>query len=187
MRILKQSTAATLKLGPFVDDSDGVTAMTALTISQADVRLSKAGGAFAQKAETTAGAHDENGYYTILLNTTDTATAGSLLVAISESGALPMFAEYTVLEAHAYDALTAGSGNGILSNAATSVTAASLGADYSSITLLDAMKICTAVLAGKVSGMGTTNVLFRNIADTDDVVDSIVDASGNRSAVTLDP
>ena len=40
---LKQSTAATLALGPFVDATDGVTAETGLTISQADVRLSKNG------------------------------------------------------------------------------------------------------------------------------------------------
>ena len=48
MSILKQSTAATIKLGPFVDDGDGKTAETGLTISQADIRLSKAGGDFAQ-------------------------------------------------------------------------------------------------------------------------------------------
>ena len=41
---LKQSTAVTIKFGPFVDDSDGKTAETALSIAQADIRLSKNGG-----------------------------------------------------------------------------------------------------------------------------------------------
>lgn len=41
---LKQSTAATIKVGPFLDSTDGDTAETGLTISQADVRLSKNGG-----------------------------------------------------------------------------------------------------------------------------------------------
>ena len=46
--MLKQSTAATIKFGPFVDDTDGKTAETGLTIAQADIRLSKNGGDFAQ-------------------------------------------------------------------------------------------------------------------------------------------
>ena len=41
---LKQSTAVTVKIGPFVDEDDGKTAETGLTVSQADVRLSKNGG-----------------------------------------------------------------------------------------------------------------------------------------------
>ena len=65
MNILKQSTAATVKLGPFIDDSDGKTAETALTIAQADIRLSKNGGDFAQTNNTAGATHDENGYYDI--------------------------------------------------------------------------------------------------------------------------
>jgi hypothetical protein len=55
---LKQSTAISLRIGPFVDDTDGKTAEAGLTISQGDVRLSKAGGDFAQKKESTACTHD---------------------------------------------------------------------------------------------------------------------------------
>ena len=40
-QFLKQATAATLGLGAFVDATDGNTAETGLTISQADIRLSK--------------------------------------------------------------------------------------------------------------------------------------------------
>lgn len=108
MRYLKQSTAATFRIGPFVDETDGKTAETALTLSRADYRLSKAGGAFAQKTETTSGSHDENGWYTCILDTTDTNTLGSLDIAVHESGALPVFVHCTVLAANIYDSLIGG-------------------------------------------------------------------------------
>lgn len=106
---LKQSTAVTLKIGPFVDETDGKTAETALTLSQADFRLSKNGGDFAQKNESTSGTHDEIGYYDVPVNTTDTGTLGRLLVAVHESGALPVWKEYMVLPANTYDSLVSGS------------------------------------------------------------------------------
>lgn len=105
---LKQSTACTITLGPFVDDTDGKTAETGLTISQADVRLRKNGGAAAQANESTSATHDENGYYSKPLNTTDTNTAGRLQVCVSESGALPVWHEFLVLPAAIYDAMVGG-------------------------------------------------------------------------------
>jgi hypothetical protein len=92
---LKQSTAKTVKLGPFVDDTDGVTAETGLTIAQADIRVSKNGGAFAQTNNATGATHDENGFYGVPLDTTDTGTLGTLRVAVSESGALPVWDIYS--------------------------------------------------------------------------------------------
>lgn len=100
---LKQSTAATVVLGPFVDATDGVTAETALTISQADVRLSKNAGAFAQVGESTSASHMENGYYSKALNTTDTGTLGLLTIAVNESGALPVRSDWLILPANIYD------------------------------------------------------------------------------------
>lgn len=105
---LKQSTAATLKIGPFVDDSDGKTPETALTISQADVRLSKNGGDFAQKNEASAATHDENGWYNCPVDATDTGTLGRLVLAVYESGALLYWREFVVVPAHVYDGLVAG-------------------------------------------------------------------------------
>jgi hypothetical protein len=108
MRMLKQSTAATLVLGPFVDQTDGFTPETALTISQADVRLSKNAGTFAQKNDATAATHMENGSYSCPLNATDANTLGRLNISVNEAGALPVFTEYTVVPANVYDALVAG-------------------------------------------------------------------------------
>lgn len=101
---LKQSTAVTVKVGPFVDATDGSTAETALTISQADVRLSKNGGNMAQKNESTALVHDEIGMYDCLFDTTDTNTLGILTLNVHEAGALPVRADYLILSAAAYAA-----------------------------------------------------------------------------------
>lgn len=105
MYFLKQSTAITVKAGPFLDETDGKTAETGLTISQADVRLSKNGGAFAQKTEATAATHDENGWYGVPLDATDTGTLGRLTLAIHESGALPVWMEFMVVPANVWDSL----------------------------------------------------------------------------------
>jgi hypothetical protein len=105
MQLLKQSTSATVKAGPFVDDSDGKTAETGLTIAQADIRLSKNGGDFAQTNNASGATHDENGYYGIPLDATDTGTLGRLTLTVSESGALPIRHEYMVLPANTYDSL----------------------------------------------------------------------------------
>ena len=105
MNILKKSTAATIKLGPFIDDTDGKTAETGLTIAQADVRLSKNGGDFAQTNNTAGATYDENGYYDIPLNATDTGTLGRLRVAVSKSGALPVWQDFLVVTANVYDTL----------------------------------------------------------------------------------
>lgn len=101
---LKQATAATVKVGPFVDDTDGASAETSLTLTKADVRLSKNGGNFAaasadQGTSDAGAAHDEIGYYDISLNATDTNTVGILTIAIHESGALPVRQDYMILPA----------------------------------------------------------------------------------------
>lgn len=108
MMFLKQSTAADIALGPFVDSTDGVTAETALTIAQADVRLKKGGGAWAQKNDATSATHEENGWYEVALNSTDTNTLGPLMVAVNETGALPVYREFMVVPANVYDSLVAG-------------------------------------------------------------------------------
>lgn len=105
MEYLRQSTATTAKIGPFLDETDGKTAEPGLTISQADVRLSKNGGNFAQKNDATSCTHDELGYYDCPLNATDTGTLGRLKLAVHEAGALPIWHDYMVMPANVYDSL----------------------------------------------------------------------------------
>jgi hypothetical protein len=103
--MLKQSTAVTVKIGPFIDDTDGKTAETGLTLSQADIRLSKNGGDIAQKNESSAATHDELGIYDCALDTTDTGTLGRLQLWVHEAGALPVWHEFMVLPANVWDSL----------------------------------------------------------------------------------
>lgn len=108
---LRQSTSATVMLGPFVDPTDAVTAKTALSPS---VRLSKNGGAFAARNSASAIAHGENGYYTVPLDATDTGTVGRLLIAVtSAADHLPVWERAEVLPAATYDALVAGTGGSL--------------------------------------------------------------------------
>jgi len=111
MFLLKQSTAITLRVGPFLNEDDGKTAETGLTISQADIRLSKAGGDFAQTHDSSGATHDENGHYSLQLDDTDTNTVGMLKVAIHKSGALPVWENFMVLPANVYDSLVGGTDN----------------------------------------------------------------------------
>jgi len=54
-------------------------------------------------------------------------------------------------------------------------------------TLKDAIRIILAFAAGKVSGGGTSSIKFRSTGDDVDRIQATVDASGNRTAVTLNP
>lgn len=105
MTWLRQSTARTLVVGPFLDSTDGATAETALTISQGDIRLSKNGGAFAQSNNDAGATHMANGYYSVPLDTTDTGTLGMLKLAVAESGALPVWMDLMVVPANVWDSL----------------------------------------------------------------------------------
>lgn len=105
---LKQSTAVDVLLGPFLDSADGNTIEGALTITQPDIRLSKNGGAFAQKSAAQTLTHGENGWYPANLSTTDTNTLGVLVVAVHESGALPVWREFLVIPANIYDSFFSG-------------------------------------------------------------------------------
>ena len=102
---LQANTAVDVLIGPFIDDTDGKTAETALTLSQADIKLSKNGQALTQKNDDTAAAHDANGYYNCELNATDTNTEGTLTLIVHETGALPVRHDFMVLSQAAYTSL----------------------------------------------------------------------------------
>lgn len=106
---LKQSTAVTVKAGPLVDETDGYTAETALTITQADIQLSKNGGSLAQTNNSAGATHDSGGVYDVPLDTTDTGTLGILTLVIHESGARPFRQDFIVIPAVVYDSLVSGS------------------------------------------------------------------------------
>ena len=102
---LKADTATTIQIGPFVDDTDGTTLEAALTITQADVRISKNGANIASKNDATSCTYDEIGFYSCPINATDTNTEGRLQVIINESGALLVSQSYQVVNDNVYDSL----------------------------------------------------------------------------------
>ena len=179
MLILKQSTAVTIKIGPFLDSTDGVTAETALTISQADVRLSKNGADIAQKTETTSCTHDEIGVYDCPLDATDTATLGVLQLWVAESGALPVWHEYMVMPANVWDSLFGADALQVhaVEIAADLITAAALTTDAGA-------EIGTAVWAttSRLLTAGTNIALAKGAGVTGF---NDLDAAGVRSAVGL--
>ena len=111
---LQANTAVDLMVGPFVDETNGKDAEIGLTITQAEVRLSKNGANIAQKAEATSLVHDELGNYVCKLDTTDTNTEGVLTLMIHESGALPIKMDYMVLAQAAYISLVTAKDTGFM-------------------------------------------------------------------------
>ncbi len=178
MNLLKQSTAATIKLGPFIDDGDGKSAETGLTISQADIRLSKNGGDFAQTNNAAGATHDEFGYYDIPLDTTDTNTLGRLRVAVSESGALPVWQDFLVVTANVYDTLcsTDTFDVNVATIATDAITAAALKAD--AVTEIQNGLALEATLTA-IKGIGWDNGTLQNIKNDIESVDSKLDTVGD--------
>lgn len=54
------------------------------------------------------------------------------------------------------------------------------------MTAEEMMRIFLAAMGNKLSGAETTNMLFRDLADSKNRINATVDANGNRSSVTLD-
>ena len=172
MIFVKQSTAVDVVIGPFVDDTDGKTPETGLTISQGDCQLTKNAGAVAQKNSATAASHLGGGHYKVPLNTTDTGTLGMLRLYVNESGALPVWLDMMVMPANVWDSLFGADALQVdaiqIAGAAVSTTTAQLGVN--------------AVQAGGTawgSGAITAAAIATGAIDADalaaDAVDEILD------------
>lgn len=99
MQFLKQSTGATVEIGPILDSSGA--AVTGAVI--ADLNITKNGSTAAMSGNTFT--HSHNGHYLLTLTTTDTDTLGRLSISANNSAhAMPVF-RYTVLVAAMFDAI----------------------------------------------------------------------------------
>jgi hypothetical protein len=103
--LLREGGTPTLTIGPFLDETDGKTPETGLTIDDADVYLSKNGGSFAAKQETTDPSHLQAGHYGCPVNGSDLDSPGLLTLIVNATGALPLRHDFIVLPAVIYDAL----------------------------------------------------------------------------------
>lgn len=175
MRLLGNGTTPTIVLGPFLDDTDGKTAETLLSIAQADVRLSKNAGAFEPKNSATSASHLENGYYAVPLSATDTGTNGILSVAVSKAGALPVWGDFLVVPANVYNAICGETGqiraNVVQvsddANAADNLEAACDGTSYN----IGGGAVVAASVTGSVGSVAaggiTANSIATNAIDAD--------------------
>jgi hypothetical protein len=110
MQFLRQSTAGQeILLGPFLDDTDGKTAETGLTIANTDIKLWKEGGTSESNKNSGGATHIASGRYYCVLDATDTNTLGNLEVNVHVAGALPVRRAFVVLAANVYDSLIAAS------------------------------------------------------------------------------
>lgn len=113
MRILKQSTNVHVVMGPLVDETDAVTPITAPTLG--NITAARIINGETRTAITLAAsgdnefAHLADGYFELDLTTTDTGTLGQLTITLrDDDGFLPVWADFTVVPAHVYDGLVAG-------------------------------------------------------------------------------
>ena len=214
---LKQSTASQeVLLGPFVDSTDGVTAETALSIANTDIKLWVAGATTLANKNSGGATHISNGNYYAVFDATDTATLGSGRVIVQVSGALPVFADFCILAANVYDSLIGGgdvldvsttqfNGTAVTASAgrpevnathfAGTAYATALAAEVDAVwdeqvdgtvTARQSVRLQNSALAGKASGLATTTAVYRDLADSKDRLTAVVDASGNRTSVTRD-
>jgi hypothetical protein len=181
VRFLKQSTSVDLVIGPFLDDVDGKTAETALTITQPDIRLKKGSAAWAQKAAAQTLTHEENGNYEVTLDATDTNTLGYLRVHVHEAGALPVWEDFMVMPANVWDSLFGADAlqvhaveisNGLITAAAIAadaITDAKVASDVTIASVTGAVGSVTGNVGGNVAGTigGLTAAALKDFFDTD--------------------
>ena len=113
-QILRHSTACVTAIGPFVDFTDGATSEEALTVTNAEIFLSKNGGGAGAKNDATDLGHLNGGMYSLTLDTSDTDTVGRLDVIINDTAndARPVMGHYQIIEEAIYDALYVASADG---------------------------------------------------------------------------
>jgi hypothetical protein len=130
MQFLKTNTATRISVGPFLDKTDGVTPETALTVSNCKITvmaetddnsdptlvLDNVAGNDATNTLTHV-TGDDAGYYNLRLTAANLNRLGRLRVQINDAANhCPVFHDYTILPANAYDAMVNGTGVGLRSD-----------------------------------------------------------------------
>lgn len=173
MRFLKFATSVDLPIGPFLSGSDGVTPLSALTLTQPDIRLKKNGAAWAQKAAAQTLSHEENGFYEVTLDATDTNTLGHLRLAVFEGGGspavVPVWEDFQVIPAEVYDAMF---GAGVAEPTAVFAWPANF------VKILAWLGVLSR---NKITVTGGTQVL-RNDADSGTIATSVATDSGGTTS-----
>lgn len=162
-------------MGYFLDDADGNTEETGLTIANTDIKVWKAGATTLANKNSGGATHIANGIYYAVLDATDTNTLGSLVIFAHVSGALAIRVECLVLAANVYDALVAASDN------------LQVHAVEASNDLITAAVIATdAITAAKIAAnaIGASELASDAVTEIQSGL-STLDAAGVRTAVGL--
>jgi hypothetical protein len=173
---LKQSTASQeILLGPFLDATDGDTAMTGLTIANTDIKLWKTGATTLANKNSGGATHISGGLYYAVLDATDTDTLGALIINVHVATGLAVRVECCVLAANVYDSLigatdtlqveTTSLANNVITTAAINdgaITAAKIASDA-----ITAAKIAADAVTEIQNGLATSAGLTAATANLD--------------------
>lgn len=170
---LRYNTASQeIPLGPFLDDTDGKTEETALTIANTDIRLTKCGGTTHVDKNSGGATHDAQGIYYATLDATDCNALGAMVINCRMAGALPVRLECEVLSQAAYDFLY---GATALPVEVTTKTGFSLAADQSTVTI----GTVNALAAGAYTAIATA---VRDLATSGlAALKTLIDAIGSKT------
>ena len=149
MQYLKQSTAATVLIGPVLD-ADGA-AVTGAVIG--DFRLAKNGTVTTMSGNTIS--HSHNGCYLISLTTANTDTLDRLSISMGNTAYGMTVFRYTVLTAAQYDALIA---NGTITPAAIEAALVNEG-DATALLQAIADKIAGDLTAGDLTALAIVSAI----------------------------
>lgn len=100
--LIPQATLTTLQAGPFIAAADGVTVLPSVTILPTERRLSLNGAAFVPSSALDTASYLTEGYYAFTLSAADTATLGTLRIAITKAGALAVWVDAVIVPVSVY-------------------------------------------------------------------------------------
>ena len=181
----------------FDDDSvDNYVPKTGLTFSSGELKVAKAGVAYANAANFATVVEAGNGYYWYQYSETELNTLGPVALIVEKSDVTADASLGVVVAYDPYSSSTLG-----LTNLDAAISSRLASSNYQDIddlldftdsvetglTLRGLFRLLAAALAGKISGGGTTTITIRNaVADTKPRITATVDSSGNRTAITYD-
>lgn len=170
---LKYNTASqVIILGPFLDDTDGKTAETALSIANTDIKLKKHNGTVDTNKNSGGATHIANGYYYCTLDATDTNTIGRLTISVNMAGVLPVWHEFIVYPAEVFDYLYAAAGTDYMKIDIAQVDGAALGTHASGLLPSDLRQIVGAAVDAALAQLGINVVNWKGSAAPDNTGDA---------------
>jgi hypothetical protein len=164
------------------------------TLSGADIRISKAGGAEANSAGTAT--HIATGLFKYVFDAGEVDTLGETSLRLAKTGVYNDVRVVNVVPFDPYSSTSLG-----LSNLDATVSSRLAGASYQDIaamldaadtietglTLRHALRLIAAATAGRSSGAGTgTEYLRAAVSNSEPRITATVDSAGNRTAITYD-